>query len=120
MVRSDGCGSLRWNVTSWSPCTVTSCRLKYQDLRGFLRSRASFLPISPSQVHFTSALVNGLPSCHFTPVRSLKVNVLPSLPQAHDVARSGMMVSGLFWLVLGSKTTRLLNTDMNGMTVEIV
>src|SRR5258707_8784641 len=123
MVRNEGCGRPRLKVTSLSPLVVTSLRLMYQILRGLLRTMSSFsspLPISPSQVHFTSALVNGLPSCHFTPERSLKVSVLPSLPQAHDSARSGTITSGLFCLVLGSKTTRLLNTDMNGMTVDIV
>ncbi len=61
-----------------------------------------------SQVHFTSALVKGLPSCHFTPSRSLKVSCLPSSLHFHSVARSGMMLSGLFCLVLGSNITRLL------------
>ena len=44
-----------------------------------------------SQVHFTSALVKGLPSCHFTPSRSLKVSLVPSSLHAHSVARSGTM-----------------------------
>ena len=107
MVRSEGCGRARWKVTSLSPLVVTSFRLKYHGLRGFLRSLDS-VEISMSQVHFTSALVKGLPSCHFTPLRSLKVRSLPSLPQAHSVARSGTILSGAFCLLAGSKTTRLL------------
>ena len=61
-----------------------------------------------SQVHFTSALVKGLPSCHFTPSRSLKVSLVPSSLHAHSVASSGTIWSGAFCLDFGSKTTRLL------------
>src|SRR5690242_14670221 len=32
------------------------------------------LPVIRSQVHLTSAAMNGLPSCHLTPSRSLKVS----------------------------------------------
>ena len=40
------------------------------------------LPISMCQVHCTSLAVNGLPSCHFTPWRSLKVSfVLVVVPR---------------------------------------
>ncbi len=51
---------------------------------------------SSSKVHLTSAAVNGLPSCHFTPSRRAKVSVLPSSLQVHLVARSGTMPSRLF------------------------
>src|SRR5512139_1238179 len=107
MVRTAGCGRPRWKVTSRSPFTVTSLRLVHHDLRGCLRSLDSG-EISMSQVHFTSALVNGLPSCHFTPSRSLKVSFVPSALHAHSVASSGTIWSGAFCLDLGSKTTRLL------------
>ncbi len=90
MVSTEGCGRPRTNVTSRSPFTVTSLRLNHHDLRGFLRSFDSG-EISMSQVHFTSALVKGLPSCHFTPSRSLKVSLVPSSLHAHSVARSGTM-----------------------------
>src|SRR5215831_8776474 len=100
MVSSDGCGRVRWKVTSRSPLTVISLMLAHHDLRGFLRSFDSGF-VSMSQVHLTSALVNGLPSCHFTPSRSLKVRAVPSALHAHSVARSGTMWSGLFCLVAG-------------------
>ena len=95
----------------------------YQILRGLLRMMSSFsspLPITASQVHFTSALENGLPSCHFTPSRSLKVSLV--LSSFHDQlsARSGTIWSGLLTFSLGSKSTRLLNTAMNGWFTEIV
>src|ERR1700722_19717007 len=95
IVSSEGCGRPRWEVTSSSPLVVISLRLKYQDLRGFLRSLESF-EISMSQVHLTSADVNGLPSCHLTPWRNLKLRTLLSPLQAQLSARSGTMVSGLF------------------------
>src|SRR5688572_32416043 len=107
MVSTEGCGRLRRKVTSRSPLVVTSLRLNHHDLRGFLRSFDS-LAISMSQVHFTSALVKGLPSCHFTPSRSLKVRSLPSLLHAHSVARSSTIRSGRFCFSWGSNTTRLL------------
>src|SRR5712691_9824583 len=119
MVSTEGCGRPSTNVTSRSPFTVTALRLNHHGLRGLLRSFDSG-EISMSQVHFTSALVKGLPSCHFTPSRSLKVSSVPSAFHAHSVASSGTMWSGAFCFDVGSKTTRLLYTDMNGMTVEIV
>ena len=61
---------------------VTSSRLLYQALRGLMRSFSCALPSSRSQVHLTSAAVNGLPSCHLTPWRSLKVSSVPS--SLHD------------------------------------
>jgi len=90
MVSTEGCGRPRTNVTSRSPFTATSLRLNHHDLRGFLRNFDSG-EISMSQVHFTSALVKGLPSCHVTPSRSLKVSLVPSSLHAHSVARSGTM-----------------------------
>src|SRR5260370_18916185 len=119
MVSTEGCGRPRWKVTSRSPFTVTSLRLNHHDFRGFLRSLDSGL-IRMFQVHFTSALVKGLPSCHLTPSRSLKVSSVLSAFHAHSVASSGTMWSGAFCFDVGSKTTRLLYTAMNGMTVEIV
>jgi len=49
------------------------------------------LPLSSSrsQVHLTSAAVNGLPSCHLTPVRNLNVSSVPSSFHAQLVASSG-------------------------------
>src|SRR3546814_17510504 len=40
-------------------------------------------------VNCTSADVNGLPSCHLTPLRKLKVMVFPSGDDFHDVASMG-------------------------------
>src|SRR5215472_8487596 len=91
--------------------------------RGLLRMMSSFsspLPITASNVHLTSALVNGLPSCHFTPWRSLKVSFVPSSFQLQLSARSGTMWSGLLRFSLGSNTTRLLKTAMKGWFTEMV
>src|ERR1700741_4813504 len=93
----------------------------YQTLRGLrLKSCVSALPISIRQVHFTSFDVNGWPSCHFTPWRSLKVSLVLSAFHVQLSARSGTILSGLLTFSLGSKTTRLLNTAMNGWFTEIV
>src|SRR6266498_3351834 len=121
--KNEGCGRPSTKNTSMSDETVTSLRLLYQTLRGFLRMRSDFssaLPISASQVHFTSLAENGLPSCHFTPLRSLKVSLVWSGLHDQVSARSGTILSGLLIFSLGSNTTRLLNTAMNGCTTEIV
>src|SRR5215510_3252853 len=47
-------------------------------------------------VHCTSLAVNGLPSCHFTPWRSLKVSLVRLASHAQLSARSGTMVSMLW------------------------
>src|SRR5215204_2087535 len=100
---------------------LTSFNFVYQTFRGLrLKSWVSVLPISMRQVHCTSLAVNGWPSCHFTPWRSLNVSFM--LVGSHDQlsARSGMTVSRLscgFW---GSNTTRLLNTAANGITEAMV
>src|SRR3546814_9182139 len=91
MFRSDGCRRPRWKVTSWSLSTVISSRLSYQGLRGFLRIGSDDWPMTMSQVHFTSFAVNGWPSCHLTPSRSVKLSSVPSSFQRHSVAKSGMM-----------------------------
>src|SRR6185437_988670 len=39
--------------------------------------------------HLTSSAVNGLPSCHITPLRRVKVQVSLSLEISHFSARSG-------------------------------
>ena len=109
-------------VTSLSPLVETSLRLMYQILRGLLRMMSLFSssPLTASKVHFTSFDVNGLPSCHFTSERSLKVSLV--LLASHDQlsARSGTILSGLFFFSFGSNTTRLLNTAMKGWFTEIV
>src|SRR5205809_8032908 len=91
-----GCGRLSWTVTSLAPLGTTSATLSYQLLRGFLRNEALARPISMSNVHFTSAAVNGLPSCHFTPSCSLNVSFVLSALHDQLVARSGTIVSMLF------------------------
>src|ERR1700730_12438277 len=68
----------RRKMTSQSPLVDTSARLRYHDLRGLTRSLLFALPSSRSQVHLTSAAVNGLPSCHLTPWRNAKVSSVPS------------------------------------------
>ena len=72
-----------------SPSAVTSATLWYQSLRGLPRKRSFAFPWIRSNVHLTSAAVNGLPSCHLTPWRSLNVNSLPSSLHSQLSARSG-------------------------------
>src|SRR5205814_9913616 len=74
----EGCGRFRLNVTWESLSALTDSRLRYQDLRGLTRNLSGALPAIRSQVHLTSLAVNGLPSCHLTPWRNLKVSDLPS------------------------------------------
>ena len=88
--------------------------------RGFLRNVSRSLPCSLSQVHFTSLAVNGLPSCHLTPCRSLNVSLVLLSSQLQLSARSGTIVSMLLDFLCWSNSTRLLNRPMNGITVEIV
>src|SRR5690242_21582517 len=52
--------------------------------RALTRSFSLDLPCTRSKVHVTSAAVNGLPSCHLTPSRNLKVSsVLSSRSEEH-------------------------------------
>jgi hypothetical protein len=89
----EGCGRFSTKVASWSPLTVTSFRFCHHTARGFLRKSSGSLPVSRFQVHCTSLAVNGLPSCHLTPWRSLKVSLVLLASQAQLSARSGTMVS---------------------------
>src|SRR5438309_11499517 len=96
---------------------LTSCSFVYQTFRGLrLKSCVSAFPISMRQVHCTSFAVNGWPSCHFTPCRSLKVSLV--LVESHDQlsARSGMTVSRLSCGVVGSHPTRYLQPAATGLT----
>src|SRR6266446_308498 len=95
---------------------VTSSRLRYQALRGLIRSVSLVLPRSRSQVHFTSLAVNGLPSCHLTPSCNLKVSCLPSSSQVQPMARSGTIDRMLFCFTCWSYMTRLLKTPITGRT----
>src|SRR5260221_11629201 len=98
-----------------------SCSFVYQTFRGLrLKSWVSALPMIIRQVHCTSLAVNGWPSCHFTPCRSLKVSLVLVESQDQLSAKSGMTVSRLSWALEGSKTTRLLKTAINGVTEAIV
>src|SRR3954464_9694261 len=97
---------------------MMSLTSSYQDFRGFWRNFCCDLPISMSKVHLTSADVNGLPSCHLTPWRSLKVSFLLSLLHAQPSARSGTIESTLFCGTSCLNTTRLLKTGMKGMLIE--
>ena len=117
---NEGCCRFRWKVTSSSPLTVTASRLRYQGLRGLTRSFSADLPAIKSQVHLTSLAVNGLPSCHLTPGRSLKVNSLASSLQAQLRARSGTIDSRLFCFTCWSNMTRLLKTPIIGPSTAIV
>src|SRR6185312_6501293 len=93
---SEGCGRFSLKEASKSPLVVISSTCSYQVLRGVCRNFCCDLPISMSKVHLTSAEVNGLPSCHLTPCRSLNVSVFLSALQAQLSASSGRMSSRLF------------------------
>src|SRR4030081_737401 len=97
-----------------------SSRLRYQALRGLSRSFSLPLPISMSQVHLTSAAVNGLPSCHLTPWRSLNVSSVPSRLDDQLGARSGTIELRLFCGSSCLSMTMLLKTPIIGPTDEYV
>src|SRR5262249_9354776 len=77
-------------------------------------------PLISSQVHLTSRAVKGLPSCHLTPGRNLKVSSLPSSLHDQLRARSGTIDSRLFCGTCWSNMTRLLTTPIIGPKVAIV
>ena len=108
------------NVASSSPLVTISERLRYQVSRGLRRSFSLPRPSSMSQVHLTSAAVKGLPSCHLTPWRSLNVSAVPSSFQAQLSASSGRIASKLFCAMCWSNRTRLLKTDIAGVTAKRV
>src|SRR5882757_8051816 len=107
MGNSDGCGRLRWIVTSKSVRACTKLMLPYQAPRGLVRRRLRARLVSRLKVHSTSLDVNAMPSCHFTPRRSLKDSSVLSSFHDQDSARSGMIDSSVFCATAGSKTTRL-------------
>src|SRR5947208_647500 len=91
-----GCGRLRRSVTSWSPLVVVSATFTHHVSRKLRRSFSFPLFVNKSKVHLTSAAVNGRPSCHLTPSRSLKVKSLPSSLHDQLVANSGTTDCKLF------------------------
>src|SRR5260370_35400970 len=93
---------------------MTSSRLRYHDLRGLRRSFSLPFPISKSQVHLTSAAVNGFPSCHLTPWRSGKVSSLPSSLHDQLAARSGTTDCRLVCATSCLYMTGLLKTPIPG------
>src|SRR5713226_6150710 len=92
----EACGRFRWKLTSLSPLVVTASRFRYQDLRGLTRNFSAAVPEINSQVHLTSAAVNGLPSCHLMPSRNLNVSSLPSSLHDQLEARSATIDSRRF------------------------
>src|SRR5437764_530253 len=88
------CGLI--SIVRGTLAALTSLTFSYQDLRGLRRSLSLPLSINRSQVHLTSAAVNGLPSCHLTPWCKGKVSSLPSSLQLHPVASSGTIELRLF------------------------
>src|SRR5438270_4425614 len=94
-------------------------RLRYQDLRGLVRSLSSLFPRIRSQVHLTSAALKGLPSCQLTPCRSSKVSAVISASHDHLVARSGSIVSIRFCGTSCLKRTKLLKTAIIGFWAEL-
>src|SRR5437016_210279 len=85
-----------------------------------MRNFSAAVPLTRSQVHLTSLAVNGLPSCHLMPGRSLKVSSLPSSLHDQLEARSGTIEFRLFCGTCWSNITRLLNTPIIGPSVAIV
>ena len=75
---------------------MISARLRNHAWRGLFLIFPGTSPDTMSQVHFTSAEVNGFPSCHFTPERKAKVNEVPSSLHVQPVASSGRIVSMVF------------------------
>src|SRR5687768_11427447 len=63
------------------------------------------------KVNATSSAVKGLPSLHFTPLRSLNVQLSPSGAVVQLSARSGAGVRSLPGFVSPSKIARLMNND---------
>src|SRR6201998_331414 len=114
------CGRFRRKVTSLSPLGMTSSRLRYQDLRGLTRNFSVDLPVIRSQVHLTSAAVDGLPSCNLTPSRSLKVSSFPSSLHDQLEARSETIELRVLCGTCWSNITRLLNTPIIGPSTTIV
>src|SRR5262245_9224173 len=94
--------------------------LRYQAARGLRRSLSRLRPVRRLKVHSTSLAVKGRPSCHRTPLRSLKVSSVPSSFHCHDSARSGTIDFSLFCATAWSNMTRLLKIGMKGTTVEAV
>ncbi len=84
------------------------------------RSFSLALPVRRSQVHLTSAAVNGLPSCHLTPWRSGKVSSVPSSFHDQLVARSGMIDCRLACATCWSYMTKLLKTCIIGCSAALV
>src|SRR5256885_15422602 len=62
-------------------------------------------------VNATSSAENGLPSLHFTPLRSLKVQLSPSAAVVQLSARSGAGARSFPGFVSPSKIARLMNRD---------
>src|SRR5688572_16915046 len=63
------------------------------------------------KVKATSSAVNGLPSLHFTPLRSLNVQLSPSAAVVQLSARSGAGARSLPGFVRPSKIARLMKSD---------
>src|SRR6516165_1862699 len=99
---------------------MTSSRLRYQDLRGLKSNFSVDLPVIRSQVHLTSAALNGLPSCHLTPSRNLKVSSFPSSLHDQLEARSETIELRVFCGTCWSNMTRLLKTPIIGPSTTIV
>src|SRR5436190_20252894 len=63
------------------------------------------------KVNATSSAVNGCPSLHFTPLRSLKVQARPSVETVQLSARSGAGARSFPGFVSPSKIARLIKSD---------
>src|SRR5215469_10352133 len=84
--------------------------LPHHDFRGLTRSFCGDFSVDRSQVHLTSAAVNGLPSCHLTPSRSLKVSTVLSSVHVQLVPSSGTIVAILFCATCWSSNTTVIGS----------
>src|SRR3546814_21017080 len=91
----------------------------YQAARGLKRSFLPSRPATRSQVHFTSAAVQGSPSCHLTPSRSLKVSFVRSSFHDQLSARYGRIVSRLLRRPSWWSTTRPFYTGIHAPNTAV-
>src|SRR5574337_353536 len=83
-----GSGFLRWIAT----VSGLTASMLFIDLNPAPIGTLTLPLIRRSRLKATASALNGVPSWNFTPWRSWKVNVSPSLDVLHDVASSGSIL----------------------------
>src|SRR3982750_4096757 len=109
--RNDGNAAnlrLRSKRTVLASTTVTL--LTAEKLARFCAPRSGLRTISLN-VNATSSAENGVPSLHFTPLRSLNVQLSPSAAVVQLSARSGAGARSFPGLVSPSKIARVMKSD---------